>query len=285
MPDTGADHLNNMENEHNKNQNTSTSSNTGLDEALLAYLKEMNETLHELAKNAQNTSQSNARNNIPRRDDFKKKAEQDRESRQFNAKKPKFRTKGDPLEDFLDSFEDSIIEGFLGADFKSRIGSVFEGLADMMGVELDEIPGAIGKELGKQAMDAFKGTELGKKATEKFGKLKDEATGKVKNAFQAGVDRYNQNPDWNIFKDKWAAPDSSQSAVKDAVSNAADSAANKMNGSLFLNCTQKICALSPSTPIATPKPFLTVSSRASENGSSVSNPHLGRPSSSIPYEI
>lgn len=227
MPDTGADHLNNMENEHNKNQNTSTSSNTGLDEALLAYLKEMNETLHELAKNAQNTSQSNARNNIPRRDDFRKKAEQDRESRQFNAKKPKFRTKGDPLENFLDSFEDSIIEGFLGADFKSRIGSVFEDLADMMGVELDEIPSALGKEIGKQAMDAFKGTELGKKATEKFGKFKDAATSKVKNAFQSGVDRYNQNPDWNIFKDKWAAPDSSQSAAKDAVSNAADNGATK----------------------------------------------------------
>lgn len=215
-----------MENEHDNNQNTSTSGNAGINEALLAYLKEMNETLHELAKNAQNTSQSNARNNIPRRDDFRKKAEQDRESRQFNAKKPKFRTKGDPLEDFLDSFEDSIIEGFLGADFKSRIGSVFEDLADMMGVELDEIPSALGKEIGKQAMDAFKGTELGKKATEKFGKLKDEATGKVKNAFQAGVNRYNQNPDWNIFRDKWAA-NSSQSAAKDAVSNAVDSGATK----------------------------------------------------------
>lgn len=256
MPDTGADHLNNMENEHNKNQNTSTSSNTGLDEALLAYLKEMNETLHELAKNAQNTSQSNARNNIPRRDDFKKKAEQDRESRQFNAKKPKFRTKGDPLENFLDSFEDSIIEGFLGADFKSRIGSVFEGLADMMGVELDEIPGAIGKELGKQAMDAFKGTELGKKATEKFGKLKDEATGKVKNAFQAGVDRYNKNPDWNIFSDKWAAPDSSQSAAKDAVSNAAtksttDAAAGVAKGAATDGAANQLVAKGGSGALAT----------------------------------
>lgn len=215
-----------MENEHNNNGNTSTSGNAGINEALLAYLKEMNETLHELAKNAQNTSQSNARNSIPRRDDFRKKAEQDRESRQFNAKKPKFRTKGDPLENFLDSFEDSIIEGFLGVDFRDKIGSAFEGLADMIGVELEEIPSALGKEIGKQAMDAFKGTELGKKATEMFDDLKNQATSKVKDAFQSGVDRYNQNPDWNIFRNKWAA-NGSQSAAKDAAANMAGDAAKK----------------------------------------------------------
>ena len=100
----------------------------------------------------------------------------------------------------MDSFEDSIIEGFLGADFRDRIGSVFEGLADMIGVEIEEIPSALGKELGKQAMDAFKSFDFGKNITEKFDNLKNQATSKVKDAFQSGVDRYNQNSDWNIFK-------------------------------------------------------------------------------------
>lgn len=220
-------HLNNMDNHHNNNQNTSTSSDSTINEALLQYLREMNETLKELAKNAQNTSQSNARNNMPRREDFRRKDAEDRESRQFNAKKPKFRTKGDPLENFLDSFEDSIIEGVLGSDFRDKIGSAFEGLADMIGVELEEIPSALGKELGKQAMDAFKGTEFGKKATEKFSSFKDQATSKVKDAFQSGVDRYNQNPDWNIFRDKWKASGPSQSAAKDAAANMAGEAAKK----------------------------------------------------------
>ncbi|MBQ3185286.1 MAG: hypothetical protein IJB54_04825 [Firmicutes bacterium] len=249
-----------MENEHDNNQNTSTSGNSGINEALLAYLKEMNETLHELAKNAQTTSQSNARNNIPRRDDFRKKAEQDRESRQFNAKKPKFRTKGDPLENFLDSFEDSIIEGFLGADFRDKIGSAFEGLADMIGVELEEIPSALGKEIGKQAMDAFKGSDFGKKATEKFSSFKDQATSKVKDAFQSGVDRYGQNPDWNIFKDKWKASGASQSAAKDAAANmagdaakktATNAAANAAKGAATNTATKALVAKGGSTALTT----------------------------------
>lgn len=247
-----------MENAHDNNQNTSTSGNSGINEALLAYLKEMNETLHELAKNAQNTSQSNARNNIPRRDDFRKKAQEDRESRQFNAKKPKFRTKGDPLENFLDSFEDSIIEGFLGADFRDKIGSAFEGLADMIGVELEEIPSALGKELGKQAMDAFKDSDLGKKFTEKFDSFKDQASSKIKDAFQSGVDRYNQNPDWNIFKDKWKASGASQSAAKDAAANmageaakktATDVAANAAKGAATNGATQALVTKGGSTAV------------------------------------
>lgn len=250
--------LNGMENEHNNhsnNSNNSTSGNNGINEALLAYLKEMNETLKELAKNAQSTSQSSARDSIPRRDDFRKKAEHDRESRQFNAKKPKFRTKGDPLENFLDSFEDSIIEGFLGADFRDKIGSAFEGLADMIGVELEEIPSALGKEVGKQAMDAFKKSEWGQQVSQKFDSFKNQATSKVKDAFQAGVDRYGQNPDWNMFRNKWAAS-GSQSAAKDTAANmagdmaknaATNTAANAAKGAATNTATKALVAKGGST--------------------------------------
>lgn len=206
--------------DYNSNSNATSSDGGAGYDAILAYLKEMSESLDRISKNVNSTSQSNARNSIPRKDEFKRRAEEARNSRTFGGdkKRPKYRTSGDILDDFLDSFEDSLIEGFLGSDFKQKIGNAFEGLADMIGVDLEEIPSALGKELGKQAMDAFKDTDIGKKVSEKFSSVRDTASSKMRDAFNAGVDKYNKTPDYNIFKDIFSKR-RSQSSAKDAATN------------------------------------------------------------------
>lgn len=91
---------------------------------------------------------------------------------------------------FTDGFEDALMEGLLGADFKKKIGGALNNFADAIGVNLEDLPGTIGKELGKQAIDKFKGTELGKKADEYLGKAKGKAVGWAKDQFMGGVEKY-----------------------------------------------------------------------------------------------
>lgn len=82
---------------------------------------------------------------------------------------------------FLDSFEESLIEGFLGENFKDELKDVAKDFADQFGVSIQDLPGTLGKQLGKTAMDAFKSSEIGKVFTGQVSKLKDRALSSMKN--------------------------------------------------------------------------------------------------------
>ena len=47
-------------------------------------------------------------------------------------------------------------------------------LADMIGVEVEDIPETFGKELGKQAMAAFKNTKMGQDLSSKLDKWQSD---------------------------------------------------------------------------------------------------------------
>ena len=180
----------------NSDNSTSQSNNSDATNAqILAYLKAMAASLDQLAKNAANTSQASAKNQIPHRDDFRQQAAN------ANTTRKNFRSSGRPAQDFVDSFEDALLEGLLGSNFRAQISGAFGNLADMMGVEIRDIPGAIGKELGKQALSAFKDTKFGKDITDKLGSLKSKLFENISKGFQAGADKAKADPNYNIFRD------------------------------------------------------------------------------------
>lgn len=212
----------------NSDNSTSQSNDSDATNAqILAYLKAMAASLDQLAKNAANTSQASAKNQIPHRDDFRQQAAN------ANTTRKNFRSSGRPAQAFADSFEDALLEGLLGSDFRAQISGAFGNLADMMGVEIRDIPGAIGKELGKQALSAFKDTKFGKGLTDKLDTAKSKLFENISKGFQAGADKAKADPNYNIFRDIFgksggnAAASGAQSA---AGQKAAQTAASQVMG-------------------------------------------------------
>ena len=64
--------------------------------------------------------------------------------------------------DFSDALERELINGLVGTDFKKQIANIRDKFAADIGVAFDEIPSALGKAAGKQIMNAFSNSDLGK---------------------------------------------------------------------------------------------------------------------------
>lgn len=177
---------------------------------VLAYLKAIADSLASIQKTAGKQSQSAAKDKLPTRQDFqdkRKKAEENRKT---------YKSTGRPFEDFTDSFEGALLEGFLGSDFKDRVRGIFSGIADELGVSIKDIPGALGQEIGRQAMSAFKNTDLGKSISSKVDAAKDKMFDKANSAVR------------DIFggsKSKATDANSAKKAASEAASNAGDEAA------------------------------------------------------------
>ena len=71
----------------------------------------------------------------------------------------------DSRKGFLDSFESSLIDGFIGSGFSNDVKKIFQGFAGQLDTDLRGLPGAIGKQLGQSAINAFKNTDTGKALT------------------------------------------------------------------------------------------------------------------------
>lgn len=72
---------------------------------------------------------------------------------------------------FMDSFEEALIDGFLGSGFKKEVGDIFKGFAGRLNTDIDGIQGAIGKQLGQSFMSAFKNTDTGRALTSQLNTL------------------------------------------------------------------------------------------------------------------
>lgn len=203
----------------NKDDKTSGTNNPEL-----SYLKSIDDSLKQLLKDAGSYSQSSAKDSMPRRDDFRKKS-----SKSSTYKNNSFSSSGGFVDDFLDSFEDSILEGFLGSSFKDSISSAFDELAKTVGVELEDVPKELGKELGKQAMSAFKGTNIGKQFTESVNNYKDNLFNSIKQGYQDGVNKYAESGEsLGSVKDKFSGSkdkvfSKAKSFAEDPVSGLKDS--------------------------------------------------------------
>ena len=151
----------------------------------VAYLKSIDSILRDMAKNGIKTSQSAARQSMPRRTDFRDKQNSKTGSDMFSFGKTKRKNSGgkDPAGDFLDGLGKSLMDSLGSSDIKKRMKGLLKNVSDTFGAPLEDIPGMVGEELGKQAMSAFKGTELGKSLTGKISNYANNIIGDLEKAF------------------------------------------------------------------------------------------------------
>lgn len=151
----------------------------------IAYLKSIDSTLRDMAKNGVKTSQSAARQSMPRRTDFRDRQNSKTGSDMFSFGKTKRKNSGgkDPAGDFLDGIGKSLMDSLGGSDIKKRMKGLLKNVSDTFGAPLEDIPGMVGEELGKQAMSAFKGTGLGKSLTGKISNYTSNILGDLEKAF------------------------------------------------------------------------------------------------------
>lgn len=151
----------------------------------IAYLKSIDSTLRDMAKNGIKTSQSAARQSMPRRTDFRDRQNSKTGSDMFSFGNTKRKNSGgkDPAGDFLDGIGKSLMDSLGGSDIKKRMKGLLKNVSDTFGAPLEDIPGMVGEELGKQAMSAFKGTGLGKSLTGKISNYASNILGDLEKAF------------------------------------------------------------------------------------------------------
>lgn len=217
----------NIDDVNDSNHKNGNNGQSDLSDELLQYLKHMSETLDNLSKNCVNTSQSAARDQIPTQDEFRRRAKEGQDKNKKN-----FRSTGRPADDFLDSFEDAIWESFLGSGFKDSLKDIFGGLADAVGVDLKDTPGALGKELGDQAVEAFSNSGIGKAVKNKVQGFTNKAASSIKDSFLGGASKYDKAHGTD-FASKFGDVFSSASAAK--AKGAANAAANASNAANAAN--------------------------------------------------
>lgn len=238
-----ADERANPFNNSNSSNNTENSQQTSFNSSEIEYLKHIDDTLNKILKHASTMSQSAASDNMQSKSEFRNR----RRDNQNNTWAKRGR-KGSSFSQFTDAFEDAIVEGLVGSDFKDNIKKSMNDLADMIGVEVEDIPETFGKELGKQAMAAFKNTKMGQDLSSKLDKWQSDMANKAQANFQSGFERYWQNKNnrtdeeervrqANAAKTKSGTSTSSnfkddvkqaaEDAVKDKVKNKSASSASK----------------------------------------------------------
>lgn len=173
------DILNQVANGENANQQTP--SNSDFEKLVLQHLSNIYQTV---SRNGM--SQSNARDFVT---DARTRSGQSKGyfGREYEARS------GSGFYDsksFLDQFEKSLLDEFLGDDFKKELKSIGQDFADQLGLDLDNLSGSIGKKLGKQAANIFKQTDLGKKVTGYTDQVKQNITNKASDLGQKAVDKF-----------------------------------------------------------------------------------------------
>lgn len=96
----------------------------------------------------------------------------------------------------LDGVEEALLEGVFGSDFKKNLKSKLDKFADSIGMELEDIPKALGKQITKQGIDAFKSTDLGKTISNglksKLGNIGSKAGDSVKKILSGELNVFEQ---------------------------------------------------------------------------------------------
>lgn len=140
----------NFANEANKASGSSnTNSNKSTPNNVLGYLKSIDDNLNALLKHSGKVSQTNARRGFESNTSFRDKALGNRGSGSGNRSGFGNSVKG-ALGSFTDELEKSLLDGLGGSLLKDRMQKTFGKLADSIGMDVKDIPGAFGREVGKQ---------------------------------------------------------------------------------------------------------------------------------------
>ena len=190
-------------------------------------LRSIDANLKSILQNSKTTSQSNAKDKYQEYKDEK----QNRRNNDFGSKNDKPKFKKSAPNSFSDGLEEALWESLLGSDFKQNIGKSLNDFSKALGVEIKDIPGTLGKELGKNIIDRFKTTDLGDKLFTSVEQIRDKAMSDVKSAFYKGVNNYNSKHGSEFAKDAATnvrndvASDMAKNAAVDAMKDAATGSA------------------------------------------------------------
>lgn len=182
-----------------ENQTNETTTNNGSqnesNNPTLAYLRHIQNSVDEILQNTKSMSQTDANTMFQSRNDFERASS--RETRKTASAREKRSSnlfgKTDVFGDFTDAFEQQLLEGLFGANFKKNIAETMNEFADSLGMELKDVPSALGKEFGKNVLSKFKDTDFGNDVMSKFQDWKDRQIKEFKDVYQSGVDKYWEN--------------------------------------------------------------------------------------------
>lgn len=191
------------------NNQTTNNGRTTMEDILRSqteYLKSIDDTLKNLLKNGASFSQSAARDFTPRRDDFNGSRSSFKNTRSTRDNQNSFKSSAQSAwGKFTDAVEDELVKSFVGSGFSDQIKKTMKGVADSIGVQLEDLPNELGKAAGSILSDKIR--TLGanssnpimgwfrtgaRKATDSFKSMPS----RFQSGYSQGVDRWNQrNPE------------------------------------------------------------------------------------------
>lgn len=165
--------------------NSNSSSTSSLSETTLKnifdHVKSIDDNLKSWSKDGV-PSQANARSfsDNGNRDTFRRR-QSDRSSGSSFSDRDMRRSMDRTRKGFMDSFESAIYDGFLGSGFKRDLQNVFKGFADQLGTDIRGISSELGKQLGQNAVAAFKQSNLGRNLTAQYGNARQNVLNYIQN--------------------------------------------------------------------------------------------------------
>lgn len=130
-------------------ENQNNDRDSAFNEEVLRHLRSIDRQLDDLAKNGSRMSQSNYRTDREEIENtFRNRYSSDsRYNRASGSKAPRT---------LFDGIEEGVYESLFGKDFKKKLKNISDNLAYTLGVDLQDLPGLLGKELSKSAVAAIK---------------------------------------------------------------------------------------------------------------------------------
>ena len=179
------------------NQNSSSETNSNVNVNIdnveeLNLLRSIDSTLKKIYIEGSSMSQSNIRNSMPGRQFESGYSNSDRWKTNRRTKNgfQMGKSDGSQFKGVLDEFEDglreALMESLLGSGFKENLSKHVEAFEKEFGVNLKDVPKALGKNLGKKAFDAVKGKLPGGIANS-VSNIKNSTSSRLYNAFRDGM--------------------------------------------------------------------------------------------------
>lgn len=193
------DIINNIPTSNDSENNDSRKYTSHMSPEELKYLQSIDRNLQQLLKQSQSTSQSDAKFNMPRRDEFRNSSRSTSPfSRRYNMRNATSATN-----QFADSFTKAMADAFLGSDFRDKIRDSLEGFADEFGISFKDMPGVLGKSLADALSSGFKNSNIGKSVTQSVDKYKNNAVTWAKNKVNEKLGDYNSKHGTNYSVDSF----------------------------------------------------------------------------------
>lgn len=193
------DIINNIPTSNDSENNDSRKYTSHMNPEELKYLQSIDRNLQQLLKQSQSTSQSDAKFNMPRRDEFRNSS---RSTSPF-GRRYNMRNATSATNQFADSFTKAMADAFLGSDFRNKIRDSLEGFADEFGISFKDMPGVLGKSLADALSSGFKNSNIGKSVTRSVDKYKNNAVTWAKNKVNEKLGDYNSKHGTNYSVDSF----------------------------------------------------------------------------------